>query len=359
MKNYFGRMVAIDASMSLYQFLVAVRSQGEQLTNENGDTTSHIQGFFFRTIRMLENGVKPVYVFDGKAPELKSGELVKRREALAKAQQDLAVAQEQGNEENVDKYKRRTVRVNKDHVADVKELLECMGLPYIDAPGEAEAQCAKLVKDDLVFGVATEDMDALTFGACIQLRKFSAPASQKLAVVEYNLKKVLEGFEMTMEQFIDTCILLGCDYTDRITGIGPKKVMDLMKKHGTIEKILENIDSKKFPVDPEKFLYKEARVLFDKPDVKDVSESDLKFEKVDEERLIKFLCEKHSFSEQSVKNGAARIVKSKSKGSQKRVDDFFKFTPKEGGAKRKLSTAAKGKDAKKAKAGKGRGRPRK
>jgi flap endonuclease-1 len=98
MKTLFGRKVAIDASMSIYQFLIAVRQQdGQMLTNEAGETTrrvfcvayaahfqkagsdvphaihSHLMGFFYRTIRMVEHGIKPMYVFDGKPPDLKAG----------------------------------------------------------------------------------------------------------------------------------------------------------------------------------------------------------------------------------------------------------------------------------------------
>jgi len=73
-KTLFGRKVAIDASMSIYQFLIAVRQKdGEMLMNDAGETTSHLMGFFYRTIRIVENGIKPVYVFDGKPPELKKG----------------------------------------------------------------------------------------------------------------------------------------------------------------------------------------------------------------------------------------------------------------------------------------------
>lgn len=73
--GYVGRKVAIDASMSLYQFLIAVRTEGANLTNEEGETTSHIMGFFYRTIRMIGSGIKPVFVFDGKPPQMKGGEV--------------------------------------------------------------------------------------------------------------------------------------------------------------------------------------------------------------------------------------------------------------------------------------------
>ena len=169
-KNYFGRKVAIDASMSLYQFLIAVRSDGAQLTNAEGETTSHLMGTFYRTIRMVENGIKPVYVFDGKPPTMKSGELEKRTERRAEAEQALEKAKEVGDVEEIDKQNRRLVKVGKSHVADCKKLLDLMGVPYVQAPCEAEAQCAELVKNRKVFAVGTEDMDALTFGSNVLLR---------------------------------------------------------------------------------------------------------------------------------------------------------------------------------------------
>lgn len=55
--NYFGRKIAVDASMHIYQFLAVVGRQGDQLlSNEAGEVTSHLQGMFYRTARMLEAG---------------------------------------------------------------------------------------------------------------------------------------------------------------------------------------------------------------------------------------------------------------------------------------------------------------
>ena len=162
---FLFRKVAIDASMSLYQFLIAVRQEGgAALTNESGETTSHLMGMFYRTIRMVDNGIKPVYVFDGKPPQMKAGELEKRKEKRDVAQAALDKAKEEGDMEEVDKQNRRLVKVTKDHVNDVKVLLKHMGIPYVDAPCEAEAQCAELVKSGKVYAAGTEDMDALTFG---------------------------------------------------------------------------------------------------------------------------------------------------------------------------------------------------
>lgn len=131
-KNYFGRKVAIDASMSIYQFLVAVRSQdGGQLTNEGGETTSHLMGIFYRTVRLIENGIKPVYVFDGKPPSMKSGELLKRGEKRREATEKEKHANETGNVEDENKYSRRTVKALPEHNEECRRLLKLMGVPFI------------------------------------------------------------------------------------------------------------------------------------------------------------------------------------------------------------------------------------
>lgn len=197
---YVGRKIAIDASMCLYQFLIAVRSEGVQLTSVDGETTSHLMGMFYRTIRLLENGIKPVYVFDGKPPDLKTGELAKRAEKREEAQKALEKATEAGDAADMDKFNRRLVRVTKHHNEEAKELLKLMGVPYIEAPCEAEAQCAALVRSGKVYATATEDMDALTFGTNILLRHLTFSEARKMPVQEFFYDKLLSGLEFTKEQ---------------------------------------------------------------------------------------------------------------------------------------------------------------
>uniref|UniRef100_A0A8C7HJ84 Flap endonuclease 1 n=1 Tax=Oncorhynchus kisutch TaxID=8019 RepID=A0A8C7HJ84_ONCKI len=316
-KNYFGRKIAIDASMCMYQFLVAVRQDGNVLQNEDGETTSHLMGMFYRTIRMLEHGIKPVYVFDGKPPQLKSGEVRQAEVTLA--------SMSQWEQENIDKFSKRLVKVTRQHNDECKKLLTLMGVPYIEAPCEAEASCAALVKAGKVFATATEDMDGLTFGTGVLLRHLTASEAKKLPIQEFLFSRLLQDINLTHEQFIDLCILLGCDYCGTIKGIGPKRAIDLIRQHGSIEEILENIDPSKHPA-PEDWLYKEARGLFLQPDVVDCSTVDLKWSEPNEDALIQFMCAEKQFSEDRIKNGCKKILKSRQGSTQGRLDTFFTIT---------------------------------
>ncbi|ORZ35340.1 flap endonuclease 1 [Catenaria anguillulae PL171] len=361
-KNYFGRKVAIDASMSIYQFLIAVRSNGEQLANEAGETTSHLMGLFYRTIRMIENGIKPVYVFDGKPPTLKSGELAKRSEKRAEAEKNLTEAQEKGDTEQIEKFSRRTVKVTREHNDECKRLLRLMGVPYVEAPCEAEAQCAALAKAGKVYAAGTEDMDTLTFGSPIVLRHLTFSEARKMPISEIHLEKALEGLELTQDQFIDLCILLGCDYCESIKGIGPKSAVQLIKKHGSIEEVIKHLD-KKYAV-PEDWPFEEARRLFKEPEVADPEEVELKWSDPDEEGLVEFMVKEKGFNEERIRNAVKKIAKSKVGGTQGRLDSFFKVLPKtdqqkEVAAKKRKAEQEKAAAAKKAKTNAGKGKPRK
>nr|XP_025843215.1 myelin regulatory factor isoform X7 [Vulpes vulpes] len=348
-KSYFGRKVAIDASMSIYQFLIAVRQGGDVLQNEEGETTSHLMGMFYRTIRMMENGIKPVYVFDGKPPQLKSGELAKRSERRAEAEKQLQQAQAAGAEEEVEKFTKRLVKVTKQHNDECKHLLSLMGIPYLDAPSEAEASCAALVKAGKVYAAATEDMDCLTFGSPVLMRHLTASEAKKLPIQEFHLNRILQELGLNQEQFVDLCILLGSDYCESIRGIGPKRAVDLIQKHKSIEEIVRRLDPNKYPV-PENWLHKEAQQLFLEPEVLDPESVELKWSEPNEEELVKFMCGEKQFSEERIRSGVRRLSKSRQGSTQGRLDDFFKVTGSLSSAKRK-EPEPKGSAKKKAKTG--------
>ncbi|KAG7396462.1 Elongation of fatty acids protein 2 [Phytophthora boehmeriae] len=349
-----GHAVAIDASMALYQFLIAIRSgdgggPSQALTNADGEVTSHLQGMFSRTIRMMENGLKPVYVFDGKPPTMKSGELAKRSDRRAEAQKALEEATEKGVAEDIDRFNKRLVRATPQHNEDCKELLRLMGVPHITAPCEAEASCAALAKGGRVYAAGTEDMDALTFGVPVLYRRLTVSPAKKIPILEIRLQRALEELELTHEQFVDLCILCGCDYCDSIRGVGPKKAYAGIKEHKTIENFIAALQQNKSKgvIIPDEWLgenpiYKGAREMFVQAEVVDSKEAEIKWRDPQETELVDFLCKKHGFQEDRVLSAITRLKKSKSTQSQKRLDSFFTVLSGAGAAKKRKAPAAKG-----------------
>ena len=314
---------------------------------------------------MVDNGIKPLFVFDGAPPKLKSGELAKRFQRKSEALEQHEEAKETGTAEEVEKFSRRTVRVTKEHNAECQRLLKLMGVPYIVAPTEAEAQCAVLARAGKVYAAASEDMDTLTFDTPVLIRHLTFSEQRKEPIQEIHLDKVLEGLEMKREQvlylltqypnklhapftsishvtrvglpfsnqtcvsqFIDLCILLGCDYLDPIKGIGPSTALKLIRDNGTLENVVEHIKSgsaKKYTI-PDDWPFKDARLLFLEPDVRPAEHPDCDFAwaQPDIDGLVKFLVEEKGFSEDRVRSGAARLQKMLKSAQQSRLEGFFK-----------------------------------
>ncbi|KAJ3788072.1 flap endonuclease 1 [Lentinula aff. detonsa] len=399
-KTLFGRKVAIDASMSIYQFLIAVRQRdGEMLMNDAGETTSHLMGFFYRTIRIVENGIKPAYVFDGKPPELKKGVLSKRFARREEAKEEGAEAKEVGTAEDVDRFSRRTVKVTKQHNEECIRLLQLMGIPVIVAPSEAEAQCAELARGGKVYAAGSEDMDTLTFNAPILFRHLTFSEAKKQPISEINLKAALDGLNMNMSQFIDLCILLGCDYLEPIKGVGPKSALKLIREHNGLKGVVKHLRAKtaekekaaaeveeeeeeeeEEPVPtsdveqpdgsdaeeasssktkskakkrggkgkgkggvsmPEEWPWEEAKELFMKPNVTPADELELEWKNPDVDGLIQFLVTEKGFNEDRVRKGAEKLQKFLNTKQQGRLDGFFTVT-----AKPKEAAKGKGKEDK-------------
>ena len=400
--DFNGRKLAIDASMAIYQFLVAVRSsdgqgQSQQLTNEAGEVTSHLQGLWYRTIKFVEAGIKPVYVFDGQPPTRKGGELAKRKAMKEKAQADLAAAKEGGNAEDIDRFSRRTVHMTKDMQEDCKKLLRLMGMPVVEAPCEAEAQCAALAKAGKVYAAASEDMDTLTFGSPRLVRRLWASEASKTPILAIDLDKALSGacapparptaarsrppapppsqsltppspsrppprrasapppsagMGLSMAQFVDVCILAGCDYCDTIKGIAALTAHKLVKEHGSLEKVVDSLDQEKHPV-PEGVDFAEVRALFVSPDVADAETVDLKWSDPDEAGLLQFLVKEKGFNEERIAPGIKKLAKARGQGQQLRMDSFFKPVEAPAGSSSSSSAAGGGGGGKRKADGKG------
>ncbi len=280
--EYYGKKIAIDISILMYQVVIAIRNSGSDLTNDKGDITSHILGLFNKTISFLEKGIIPVFVFDGKPPQLKQKILDARKQVRKKALEKLSDAQ---TESDKIKYLKRSVWISREQTDQCRELLELMGVPYIDAPQEADSQLSYLCKENLVYAVLTEDMDILTFGSPRIIRNLT---SSKKIPLEIELDKVLEKLNLTYDQFVELCILFGCDYCPNLSDVKVNEIYSIYIKHKSIEPTLAEIKTRGYIV-PEKFEYAEAKEYFKTSLYNPVKSEAIKMKKPENEKLLNLL----------------------------------------------------------------------
>jgi len=318
-----GKTIAIDAFNALHQFLSIIRQRdGTPLMDSMGRITSHLSGILYRTANMVDYGIRPVYVFDGKYHPLKHRTIEKRTEARREAEKEWKEAIEKGDTKEAFKKAIRTSRINEEIVRESKRLLDALGIPYIDAPGEGEAQAAYMAKKGDVDGVASQDFDCLLFGSPRLIRNLAVTGKRKLPdkqiwidvpIEEILLEKVLEENGISMEQLVDAAILIGTDFNEGIKGIGPKKAIMLVKKYGNLESIMKE---KGFEIEN----YNEVRKIFLQPEVTD--EYQIKYKKVDEEKTISILCDEHQFSNDRVTKAIKKYKKFIKSFKQASLSDF-------------------------------------
>ena len=241
LSNYTGQLFALDASMAMYQFLISTQTiktgfSIAELRDEQGNLTGHLLGLLNRTLMLMEHGIRPVWVFDGKPPEAKMNTLRGRKEIKENAEKEKDEAKDQGDMEKALKFANQTIKIDQKMTDDAKKLISLLGIPVIEAPSEAEATCSILAKDKKVFAAATEDMDTLCFGCPVLIRELTGKEEN---IIEIKLDVALSELGLTMDEFVDLCILCGCDYCERIEGIGCIKAFQLIKEYKTIEKVIE------------------------------------------------------------------------------------------------------------------------
>ena len=299
-KYYRGKIIAIDASLLLYQFVIAIRKNGFDLVDDDGNPTSHLYAIFIKTMKFLEFGIKPVYVFDGKPPHLKNMVLKnrKRTREIAKKKLESLSSDSENNEERIKHFK-RTVEIKRNQINECKKLLDILKIPYIDSPGEADAQCAVLAKSGKVWGVCTEDMDILTFGSPRILRNLSSSKNRK--VIELDLERIQSSLGITYDQFIDLCILLGCDYCGTLNGVGQKRALSLIREIGGLENVIEKIKKgeSKYKI-PHNFPYEETKKYFKNPKVINPDEIEFVWGKIIKTEVIEFMCTKYGFNNSKI-----------------------------------------------------------
>ena len=294
-----GKKVAIDASLFMYKMLINMRNSNQSyLTSKNGKVVSHITGIFYKTANYLALNITPIYVFDGKPPSNKGDTIKARQERVATSKLAMEQATSEEDKNNLEK---QTIRLTKEHVDDIKQLLELMGVSYVQAHGEAEAYASEMCRKGMVDYVVTEDMDTLAFGCPRMIRTCLDKSIKRKDIISIiDLDEVLQGFEITYDEFVDLCILCGCDYCENIPRVGNKTAYSLIKKHRSIESILPAV--KNIPDDYET-KYKESRDLFkmyhDKLDLQQLS---IHHSNWDLEKLYTFLVNDCSMGEKRVQN---------------------------------------------------------
>ena len=284
--------------------------------DSKGRITSHLSGIFYRNVNLLEKGIFPIYVFDGKPPEFKA--ISKQREERKKEAEKLyKEALEAGDLSTARKYAQQMSRLTDEMIEDAKALLRAMGIPIVQAPSEGEAQAAHMCGKGDVWASASQDYDTLLFGSPRLVRNLNKTGKRKLPgrdvfieispeVIE--LERVLKELGIDREGLVVIGILVGTDYNPGgIKGIGPKRALELVKKRG--KGALKQFE---FEVDPYKILE-----WFMNPKVTD--EYDIKRREVNREEVLKILCDEHDFSRERVENALNKL----GKGTQTSLGSFF------------------------------------
>lgn len=304
-KDLHDRIIAIDAYNVLHQFLATIRQRdGTALKNAEGKITSHLSGLFYRSANLTQNRIKPVYVFDGKPHQLKQETIDERNRRRLQAEKDWKEAVEKGDMKTARVKAQQTSRVTDEIVTQSKTLLETLGIPYVQAPQEGEAQASYMVKKGDVYAVGSQDFDCLLIGSPVLIRNLTSASKRKLpgkkAYTKIHperiyLNQTLEKLGISQKQLVDMAILMGTDFNEGIKGIGPKKSLKLIKKNGNIENVLSTIGSDEAPTFEK---IKQIRSLFLEPKITD--DYELTWSYPDENRVKNLLCDHYQFSEKRV-----------------------------------------------------------
>ena len=323
-KENTGITVSVDAYNIIYQFLSSIRGEdGEPLKDSSGNITSHLSGIFYRTSTLLQNSIKPVYSFDGKPYHLKSETLKERKAIKDKNIAELDIAIKNNDTERIKILSSRINYITSDIVLESKKLLDLMGVPWVQAPTEGEAQASYMSKTGIVDSVVSQDYDCLLFGARRVLRNFTRYGRRRISGTGrfinispeiIDLKENLESIGITQDQLIGIGILVGTDFNPGIRGIGAKTGLSLIKKYDTIEEVLkykrkeiENLE--------------EIKEFFSNPPVTECD--DIKFKPPDREGIIDYLCNEHSFSQNRINQILDQVEKGYSSANQSSLDKYF------------------------------------
>ena len=323
-KELKDRAIAFDGYNVMYQFISSIRdSRGYLLTSIEGKVVSHLKGLFNRNCHMIKNGIRPVFVLDGRPHDLKSGILELRRKRKEKAEKEWQSALEEGDLKKARTKAQQTSRITDEMIDDAKYLLDLMGIPVVMASSEGEAQAAYMCSKGDVYAAASQDYDSILFGASRLVRNLGASDRRKLPgrnewvdvkTEMIDLSKNLSHLGISREQLIDIAILIGTDFNEGVRGIGPKKALDMIKRYGAIENaVTAGIIT---PIE-----CSEVREIFLRPDINE--EYSLIWSGMDRDRILEFLCDEMGFSRKGVESNLEIPKDRKDVRSQSNLEDYI------------------------------------
>lgn len=323
-----GKIIAVDAFNTIYQFLTTIRQpDGTPLMDSNGKITSHLSGIFYRNISLLVEGIKPIYVFDGKPKKLKEEELKERNERRELAKEKYEEAKEIGDIESMRKFSQQSVKINEEIILESKELLDAMGINFVDSFDEGEAEAAFLVRNNFAWAVASQDYDCLLYGATRLVRNLTLSRTRRTSsgnVVEnkielIELQKVLDFLQIDRDQLICIGIIVGTDFNPGgIRGLGQKKALELVKKIKYPVKIFEFLSkSEKY-----KFDFNWQEIFKEFKEYKGNTQASFIEKKPNFEKIKEILL-KRDFSEERIDNALQKLKEFQEKKKQVSLGDFF------------------------------------
>jgi flap endonuclease-1 len=325
LQDFSGKILAVDAFNTLYQFLAIIRQpNGTPLMDRQGRVTSHLSGLIYRTSNFVEAGIKPAFVFDGEPPRLKARTIQSRGEIKRRAEREWREAVEIGDLATARTKAMQTSRLTGEMIDQSKRLLDLLGVPVVQAPGEGEAQASAMARDGTAYAAASQDFDALLFGSPRLVKNLAISGRRKMPrkelyvevhPEEISLEATLAKLGITREQLVDMGLLMGTDFNEGVKGIGPKKALALIKKHGTLEGALQELG-----VDIES--KDEVRKIFLYPNVLDHVE--LVFRDPDPDGVRRMLCEEFDFSPDRINAALEKFGIARSEQKQRSLDSWFR-----------------------------------
>lgn len=285
--EYFsGSKIAIDTSILLYKCKYA--------SSINDKKNSHLYRFLKRCLNYVKNGIIPVFVLDGKPPPEKYKTIENRNKKKQKIKAKIDELKENMSDGNrtqtllkIEKLSKQIIYVSSEDYKDIKELLTYLGFNVILSPQEAENICVSLQRDGHVDYTYSDDTDIFALG-CEKILRTNTHDTYSF----FSLQSILDGLKLTYNQFVDLCILCGCDYCPNIPRINQYKAYELIKKYKTIENVIKQLKTEQYYI-PTHFDYISARELFSKPDTVKYKVNSIQIKELQEYNLKEFLKKKN------------------------------------------------------------------